>query len=414
MIFFHRITLSLALCFLGLGCARQRQQATEGDSVVWAQRAIDHATQQYHLMADHVPKDAFPRALDPDGSLVLAPGKSWVSGFFPGTLWYLHEYSRDPELHQYAIDWTTAIESQKYNTGTHDLGFMFLPSYGNAYRIDGDPAYREVLLTSAASLAQRFHPVVGCVKSWDFFNGPDKWQQFPVIIDNMMNLELLFEATRLSGDSTYHRMAVSHADKTLKNHLRADYSTYHVVDYDTLTGAVIKRMTSQGLADESTWARGQAWAVAGFTLCYRYTADEKYLDAALNLYQHYAHHKNMPEDNIPYWDFDDPLIPHTSRDASAAAVIATALLELQRYVNRAERNALNGAAKTILQTLSSDRYLTAPGGQQGFILQHSTGHRPQNSEVDVPICYADYYYVKALTEYLSATPFNPESGLSTN
>jgi hypothetical protein len=343
---------------------------------------------------------------------VLDPSESWISGFFPGTLWQLYAHQRDSTLKQYATTWTHGLEDQKTNTGTHDLGFIFTPSYGAAYRLSGKTEYRDVLLTSAHSLASRYSPVTGTIKSWDFFNGPDKWKQWPVIIDNMMNLELLFEATRMSGDSSFHHVAVSHADQTLKNHIRPDYSTYHVVDYDTLTGGVIKRMTSQGLADESTWARGQSWGVAGFTICYRYTRDPRYLEAAQKLYAHYNEHENMPDDHVPYWDFDDPDIPNTSRDASTAAIIASYLPELAGYSEpRLARN-YNQEAEQLLRTLSAPPYLTAPGESKGFILKHSTGHRPLDSEVDVPICYADYYYVRALTDYVDrshAAPASPQA-----
>jgi hypothetical protein len=363
---------------------------------------MGHAQQQYTLLAGRVAPGEYPRSLDEEGLLVTAPSKSWISGFFPGTLWYLYEHGGQTRFREYAAEWTQALSSQKNNTGTHDLGFMFIPSYGNAYRIEGDERYRGVLLDAAGSLSQRFNPNTGTIKSWDFFNGPDKWKQHPVIIDNMMNLELLFEATRLGGDSTFHRMAVSHADKTLTNHLRPDYSTYHVVDYDTLSGNVIKRMTSQGLADESTWARGQAWAVAGFTLCYRYTRDPRYREAAVRLYHRYRTDESMPEDGIPYWDFDDPAIPNTSRDASAAAIVASALLELREYVDPRAARSYSADAESILRRLSSEAYLTDTGERQGFILDHSTGHRPLNSEIDVPICYADYYYIKAMTDYLGS------------
>ena len=392
-------TLKLGVCaalyLLLTGCATTRQSQDD-----WATRALDHSIQQYTLLTQQIEPGTYPRSLDEHGQLVTTGSSSWISGFYPGTLWYLYEYQRADSLRHTARRWTRELASQKHNTGTHDLGFIFSPSYGNAYRLLGEEADKEVLLTAARSLAQRFNPRVGCIKSWDFFNGPDKWEQYPVIIDNMMNLELLFEATRMSGDSTYHHMAVSHADHTLKNHVRADYSTYHVVDYDTLTGGVIKRITSQGFADESMWARGQAWSVAGFVICYRYTQDEKYLQAASRLYDRYATHENLPADGIPYWDFNDSAIPAVSRDASAAAVMACYLQELARYSKEGAAR-YQQQAENILRTLSSEAYLVPAGGSHGFILDHSTGHRPLNAEVDVPICYADYYYVKALTDYLA-------------
>jgi hypothetical protein len=270
------------------------------------------------------------------------------------------------------------------------MGFKMYCSYGTGYRVTSDPAYKEVLIQSAKTLSTRFNPVVGCIRSWDHHK--EQWG-FPVIIDNMMNLELLFAATRFSGDSSFYKIAVSHANTTMANHFRSDYSSYHVVDYDTATGKVVKKNTHQGYADESAWSRGQAWGLYGYTMCYRETGDPVYLQQAEHIAAFILHHPNLPKDKVPYWDFNAPDIPNEPRDASAAAVMASALYELSRYSSHKKEYLT--VANTILQSLTAN-YRSAIGGNKGFLLLHSTGSKPSNSEVDVPLNYADYYYLEAL------------------
>lgn len=331
-----------------------------------------------------------PRTLDKKGNLVLVKSKDWTSGFFPGVLWYLYEYSGENKWKTEAQAFTQPIEKEKYNGGTHDMGFKVYCSFGNGYRLTGDNKYRQVIIDAARTLSKRFNPVTGCIRSWD--HSRDKWEN-PVIIDNMMNLELLFSAARLTGDSSFYKIAVSHANTTMKNHFRKDFSTYHVVDYDTLTGKVLKRTTHQGYKDESTWARGEAWALYGYTMCYRETHDTKYLSQAEHVASFILNHPRLPEDLIPYWDFDAPNIPNEPRDVSAATVMASALYELSTYSE-------NGAwyiskADKMLESLARN-YLAKKGEAHGFILLHSTGSKPSDSEVDVPLSYADYYYLEAL------------------
>lgn len=390
-----KLIFKLILLFLIFYSCEQ----THGDHQ-WIHDALKVSIQQYDILGENLMEDSYPASFNDDSGLQTAKSKAWISGFYPGTLWYLYKYSNDEEIKNRAIRWTEGIANQKHNKGTHDLGFMFMCSYGNGLEIGGIEMYEEVIVEAANSLTSRYNPNIGCIKSWDFFNGEDKWRQFPVIMDNMMNLELLFKATEISGDSIFYDIAVSHADKTLQNHIREDFSTYHVVDYDTITGEVIKKMTSQGYADHSMWARGQAWAIAGFTMCYQNTNDKKYLNTAIELYKHYANHENMPENNIPFWDFNDPKIPNVSRDASSAAIVAGALLQLSEYTDGAQSDQLLSEAVNILKTLSSEEYLASVGDQSGFILKHSTGHRPLQKEVDQPLSYADYYFVKALIQYL--------------
>lgn len=368
------------------GCAQQVKTAS----------VMKDAAAQTRVMLSEIPAAkkerndlVSPRTLE-NGELKLVPSRDWTSGFFPGVLWFLYEYTNENEWKQQAINYTLPLEKEKMNGGTHDMGFKIYCSFGSGYRLTQDPHYRDVIIQSAKTLSTRFNPKVGCIRSWD--HNTDKWG-FPVIIDNMMNLELLFEATKLTGDSSFHKIAVSHANTTLKNHFRPDNSSYHVIDYDTATGAVLKKNTHQGYAHESAWSRGQAWGLYGYTLCYRYTGDVRYLQQAERIAAYMLHHPNMPDDLVPYWDYNAPNIPHEERDASAAAVLASGLYELSTmstqgkdYLEKADR---------IMESLTKN-YRAKIGEDKGFLLLHSTGSKPANSEVDVPLSYADYYYIEAL------------------
>ena len=329
-----------------------------------------------------------PRTLD-SSKLKLVSSRDWTSGFFPGELWYLYEYSNDNKWKTQAQNFTANMEREKTNAGTHDMGFKIYCSFGNGYRLTNDPKYKEVIIQSAKTLATRFNPKVGCIRSWDHHK--EQWA-YPVIIDNMMNLELLFEAAKLSGDRSLYNIAVTHANTTMKNHYRADFSSYHVVDYDTATGRVRQKQTAQGYADESAWARGQAWGLYGFTMCYRETKDNKYLEHAEKIASFILHHPNMPADRVPYWDYNAPQIPDEPRDASAAAITASALYELSTYSHHADYRKM---ADKIVASLIKN-YRAPVGEDKGFLLLHSTGSKPGKSEIDVPLIYADYYYLEAL------------------
>lgn len=332
-----------------------------------------------------------PRNSEPDGILNLVPSKDWTSGFFPGELWFLYEYTQNNFWKKKAQQHTDILEKEKMNGSTHDMGFKVYCSFGNGYRLTQDEHYKEVLLQSARTLATRFKPAAGIIRSWD--HSTAKWV-CPVIIDNMMNLELLFWATKESKDSTFYRIAVNHARTTMKHHFRPDFSSYHVIDYDTITGQVLKKNTHQGFADESAWSRGQAWALYGYTMCYRETRLPEFLEQAQNIEKYLFTHPNMPEDLIPYWDFDAPGIPDEPRDVSAATVIASALYELSLYdPEKGERYRSN--ADKIIENLTK-HYRATLKKDNGFLLLHSTGTKPTNTEVDVPIVYADYYFIEAL------------------
>lgn len=362
---------------------------------------LDHAVSQVKVLAGNVPKDGMPRSFQGDTS-VSSNTAWWTSGFYPGSLLYLYEYSGDTALFNLAKAKLAILEKEKYNKGTHDLGFMLYCSFGNALRLTGDTtAYKEILLTGAESLISRYNPTVKAIRSWGGWT-------YPVIIDNMMNLEFLTQASKLSGDPKYYDIAVTHANTTIQNHYRPDYSSYHVIDYNPEDGSIVGRKTAQGAFDESAWARGQAWGLYGYVMMYRETGDKTYLDFAKNIAAFILEHPNMPGDLVPYWDFDAPNLPEDSpyvsqykknRDVSTASILASALLELSTHVIGDERTNYLAKAEKMLQSLSSVPYKAPIGTNGGFILQYSVGSIPHNSEIDVPLTYADYYYIEALMRY---------------
>ena len=333
-----------------------------------------------------------PRTLE-NGELKLVSSRDWTSGFFPGQLWLLYEFTQNESWKKQAQVFTSNMEKEKTNGTTHDMGFKMYCSFGEGYRLTDNSEYRDILIQSAKTLITRFNNKTGTIRSWD--HNRNKWA-YPVIIDNMMNLELLFKATQFTGDSSYYKIAISHANKTMENHFRPDHSSFHVVDYDTANGQVIQRQTHQGYSHASAWSRGQAWALYGFTMCFRFSKDKKYLEKAENIAQFILSHPRLPKDKIPFWDFDAPLIPNEPRDASAGSIIASALFELSLYSQNGHH--YRSTATTIIKNLS-DHYRSALNENRGFLLLHSTGSAPAKSEVDVPITYADYYYLEALNRY---------------
>lgn len=330
-----------------------------------------------------------------DGEIRFVPEDDWVSGFFAGTLWYMYELTGDRMWAEHARMYTEVLDSIQHLTWHHDVGFMVYDSFGNGMRLDGIEEYKDVIVTTARSLSTRFRPGAGVLQSWNTDRG---WQAkrgwtCPVIIDNMMNLELLFKASEISGDPTFKDIAISHADKTLANHFREDASCYHVVDYDPEIGEVLHRCTAQGYADESAWARGQAWALYGYTVAYRFTGFERYLEQARKVAAFIFNHPNLPADKIPYWDFNAPDIPDTYRDVSAASIAASALYELYGFTS--DKTYLENADR-IVSSLSTPAYRAEPGTNGGFLLMHSVGSIPHGSSIDVPLNYADYYFLEAL------------------
>lgn len=342
-----------------------------------------------------------PRSIHKDGSLAMIHPHDWCSGFFPGSLWQMYAYTNDNFWRQSAISWTWPIEEAKCHKGTHDLGFMMNDSFGKAYELTGERSYLDVLIQSARTLITRYSPKVKSIRSWD--HNRDKWK-YPVIIDNMMNLEMLFRATQLTGDSVFWNIAVTHANTTMKNHFRPGYSSYHVVDYDPETGEVRLKQTHQGNSDDSFWSRGQAWGLYAYAMCYRFTRNPAYLKQSEAIADFFINLPNLPADGVPYWDMKMDVINHCTpekvnpdvpRDASSAALVASGLYELCTYVSPEKGKQYRAHADKIVDSLNK-HYQAEPGTHYGFLLLHSTGHHPGGSEIDVPINYADYYYLEAL------------------
>ncbi len=389
-----------------IACGGNKQESSE---LSLARENIDFAEKQLEILIANVGDTTYnPRTIEGSGMLHLIPSKDWTSGFYPGALWYMYEFTQDSTWMEEAIKYTFNVEQEQYNNKTHDMGFKINCSFGNGYRLTGNDEFREVLIQSAKVLSTRFNETVGCIRSWDHHQ--HLWQ-YPVIIDNMMNLELLFLATQFTGDSSFYNIAVSHADTTMKNHFRPDYGTYHVLDYDTITGEVLSKVTHQGYAAESTWSRGQAWALYGYTMCYRETGKERYLDLAVKIADFILNHKNMPADYVPYWDFDAPQIPDEPRDVSAAAIMSSAFFDLSKLVHKADfeipKDSLSAEYKTVAETILtnlSHNYRNKVGEHAGFLLDHSVGSKPHASEVDVPIIYADYYFLEANKKYMESNP----------
>jgi len=370
--------------------------ANENNGEQWFLNSIKTITYQLNKAASIYTPGKNPRSVNPDGTVRVAPYRDWTTGFFPGSLWYAYELTNDNNLALQAKRFTLALDSVRYIKDTHDVGFMLYCSYGNAYRITGDKMYLPALKDGASNLASRFNPKVGAIRSWDFY-----WWNFPVIIDNMMNLEYLYWAAKEFQQDAYKDVANAHALTTLKNHFRKDYSSYHVVDYSPTSGKVLAKRTHQGITDESSWARGQGWAVYGYAMCYANTKNPKFLQHAEHIAKFIMNHPRMPKDKVPVWDFDVhnamDVEEKAPRDASAAAVIASALLELSTQAKGGDK--YFRYAEDILKSLSSNEYLAKPGSNQYFILKHSVGAFLYNSEIDTPLNYADYYYLEALKRY---------------
>ncbi|MFA9389009.1 MAG: glucuronyl hydrolase [Prolixibacteraceae bacterium] len=390
------LIVPLFLMVLLLACQPSKQEITLGK----VNSTLELSKQKSVLMAESLADqpDKLPRTINEKGELVTCNSAWWVSGFFPGQLWYMYEYSGDSILKNWAENYTWRVADQQYTTDNHDVGFMIFCSFGNAYRITKDPVYLSVIKTAAASLSTRFDSTTQCIRSWDSAGWNQKWQ-FAVIIDNMMNLELLEWSAKSFEQAQLDAIARTHANTTIKNHFRSDGSSYHVISYDTITGLPHAKNTAQGYSDSSAWARGQAWGLYGYTMMFRETGDSTYLTQAISIADFIVNHPRLPEDKIPYWDFDAPDIPNAKRDASAGAITCSALLELQKYVDSPRQKQYFDVGEQQLNTLCSDVYLSKLGENQNFILKHSVGHIPANSEVDVPLSYADYYFVEAMLRY---------------
>lgn len=385
-IMFYKALLLGILCLSVCGCKHLKEIETP---LIKAEKQLDL------LLADALKKNRIPRTINKEGETHWTnPKFDWTEGFFPGSCWYLFEVTGDEKWKIAAETFQAQFESHKLRATNHDLGFIFNCSFGNGYRLTKNLNFKEVMITAANALIKRFNPTVGCIQSWDVDKG---WQSkrgwmFPVIIDNMMNLELLFEVSELTNNPTYSNIAIAHANATIQNHFREDNSSFHVVDYDPESGEIRGKHAAQGYSDESSWARGQAWGLYGFTVCYRYTKDKNYLIQAEKIASHILGAKNRTNDGIPFWDYDAPTVSKQPKDVSAATITASALLELDTYSEQDFKPAI----EKIMGSLKSKTYTADIGKNNHFILKHSVGSIPHNNEIDVPLNYADYYYLEAL------------------
>lgn len=405
-----RILGKCILPFLFVLASCNKTETTKG---AFIDENVTFASQQTDAMLEHVGKPNgknYPRSMNDKGELIVTNMYDWTPGFFPGSLWYLYELTGNEEWKSVAQEWTESLEPLRTFTKHHDLGFMMYCSYGNAERIASKPEYKDILIESAESLSTRYDERTKAIKSWNSFKSwnDDSIFHYPVIIDNMMNLEMLFHASKVSGNPKYYDIAVAHAQSTLQNQMRDDFTTFHVVNYDTITGNVLDRVTAQGYSDNSMWARGQAWAIYGFTMVYRETKDPKFLDAAINAANVYI--DNLPEDLIPYWDFNveqEGYLPgkrshalefkgENLKDVSAGAIVCSALFELSELSNTPFYADI---ATQMLETLASPAYRATLGTNANFLLLHSVGSIPHKFEIDKPLVYADYYFLEALNRY---------------
>ncbi len=391
---FNKVLLpAIALCIGGCSSVAKSWPDAESD--------LSYCHEKVRAALTHLPSDTtvMPRNIQ-GGEKTWAcrpvSAEEWCSGFWPGVLWYDYEYSGDPAIRAAAEEATRRLQPiLEQPVFDHDLGFLIYCSYGNAYRLTGDDAYRVAIVNAADSLATLFNPAVGTILSW-----PRHVKDFGghnTIMDTMINLEMLFFAAKNGGNPYCYDIAVSHAETTMRHHFRPDGSCYHVAVYDPATGEFMRGCTHQGYADSSMWARGQAWAIYGYTVVYRETHDPRFLDFACKVADVYL--DRLPADMIPIWDFDDPRGLEAPRDASAAAVVASALLELEGYADSTRAARYSTAAREMLASLASDAYRS--GDTNDSFLLHSTGHHPAGSEIDASIVYADYYYIEALNRLRS-------------
>ena len=375
---------------------------------------LQYAAQQLQAATSVTPVARYPyKTPSPSGAWQTSDAAWWTSGFFPGSLWLMYQATGDAVWRTEAAARQAGIASQQNNTSTHDLGFMLFTTFGNGYRLTGDTAYRDIVLQAARSLATRYSATVGATRSWDNGAG-DPSYAFKVIVDNMMNLNLLFWGAQNGGDGGWTGMAVNHALTTRRTHVRADGSTFQLVTFNATDGSVISRGTVQGYRNDSTWARGQAWAVHGFTQAYAYTSDARMLDTARSAADYFV--GNLPADSVPYYDFQAPATDRP-RDSSAAAIGASGLLWLARIESDGCRaQTYLDAAKRILTSLSAPPYLSQGTPGAASILLHGTAQH-QQGDVDSGLIYGDYYFLEALLRYRDiasgATPLTAPACVAT-
>ncbi|MBR1877600.1 MAG: glycoside hydrolase family 88 protein [Paludibacteraceae bacterium] len=388
----------LTFVLLFASCAKQ----SELDKAIAYSDAKIHLTMaQMESVSDSMPRNVLDLAQTTWNLRANVP-QEWCGGFWDGCLWYDYALTGKEEVLNAAKE--TGNQMRYLATAPvfdHDLGFLVITSLLNGYRLSPDAdtraIYKEALLACADSLCTLFNPAVGTLLSWP--RHVKDYGGHNTIMDNMINLELLLWAAEETGNKAYYDIAVSHADTTMAYHFREDGTSYHVAVYDPVSGKHLYNCTHQGLADSSVWARGQSWAIYGYTTMYRYTQEPRFLAFAEKVTDAYLGLLNeTSEDYVPYWDFCDPRIPDAPKDASAACVVMSALLELQRYVAPDKAAEYKAAAEHMFADLTAHY---ESGAQCPAILLHSTGHHPAGSEIDAAIIYADYYFLEALYRFNS-------------
>ncbi len=392
------ILFTLFLPALVLQCTRHKDEGTSRPDIdALVAENLSFAQEKLTFFVENLDFNTYPGSMNEQGKLVTLQSNSWEAGYLAGILWQLYDYTKEEKWRVYAEQWTAGLELQKFNKNSLDLLYMLYASFGNGYKITHDPLYRDVLIIGANSLSSRYNPELNAIKSWDIFY-QSMTVQFPVIIDALQANEMLFYVAGLSGDSTFYHIAYNHALTTKRDFFRTDYSTYYLIDYDTVLNTVKEKRTWLGESDESTWARGHARSIYGSAITFRETGDSTFLELAKRTANFYMQHPRLPSDLIPYWDFDDPDIPNAPRDASAACIAASGLLELSVLCPEEECDIYFDFAIRTLKSLASEEYRNKPNENLGFILKHSTGSLSWNINVDKPKISADYYFIESLVK----------------
>jgi unsaturated chondroitin disaccharide hydrolase len=367
--------------------------------------ALEFAADQLTQTVATTSTTAYPRYTQSYNSWNSGNAAYWGSGFFPGCLWMMYEATGDNQFRTWAETWTAGLEGQATTSPLHDVSFQIFTSYGNGHRLTGNAGYPPVLQDAALNMSDLFHAPSGVITL-----GWGNWQS-PSAIDAMMNLQLLFWAAKNGGLQAWHDMAVSHCYATATDLVRPDGGTYQIVDYDIVTGDIVVQEALQGYADESTWSRGQGWAVYGYTVAFRETGDPNFLNLAVATADYYI--DNSPADGVAWWDFDTPDIPNTERDTSAGSVAASALIELSNLTDDPQlREKFNTAACRILLALclpeQAGGYLAEDGNgsvlSPGLLMHGCHFHpdaavEPGVARPDESLIWGDYYFLEALVRY---------------
>lgn len=387
----NRISLLILLTLL-LGCSKKDDSLTIKEIV---DKGLQQSENQYKGMILNLQNypNRFPNSIDYKNELTTKDASDWTSGFFAGSLWLLYENSADSFFLKEAQKYTLLTEHLQYKTNSHDIGFIIYSAYGNGYRLTHNNEYKNVIISASKTMIKPFNPRVGGIRCSDFNH---ERSQCPILIDNIVTLEMLLFSAENTNDTTFLPIAISQTDLTTKWLVRSNRSCYNVVSFDSITGVPHAWQAQQGYSPESVWARGQSWALYGYTMMYRLTKKPRYLKIAQEIANYLISQPNMPKDCIPYWDFESPNIPNEMRDASSAAIMASALIELSTFVSLPIQKKYLDTAEKQIRTLTSDKYLSKVDTNGNFILKHSVGNYPNNNQIDVPLLFADYYYIEAL------------------